>query len=495
MTVTLVYPHQLFARHPAIKEGRRVYLIEDPLLFGTDARWPLAVHKQRLVLHRASMKEWASGRDDCVYVECPGEETAGTVPLLEEVLPKAVSAIEVADPVDDVLMRRITRFAGSRGIELRVHPSPNFLTSPEFLEEFTGRKVERPFMASFYKAQRRRMGILINRDGSPRGGHWSYDAENRERFPEDHLAPGEPRVKPGDTVKEAINYVERRFPDNPGKTENFAYPVTRRQALAWLDRFLEERFADFGAYEDAISRNHRVLFHSVLTPVLNIGLLGPEEVVQRALRHAEQGKVPLNSLEGFIRQIIGWREFMAGIYRHRGVEIRNANHWKLRRKMPRAFYDASTGIPPVDDVIRKVLDHGWCHHIERLMVAGNFMLLCRIRPDEVYRWFMELFVDAYDWVMVPNVYGMSQFADGGTFTTKPYLSGSNYIRKMSYYSKGEWCEIWDGLFWSFIGDHLEFFAGNPRLAMMARTWDKLSADKKEAHRKAGDAFLRKLGRT
>jgi deoxyribodipyrimidine photolyase-related protein len=234
------------------------------------------------------------------------------------------------------------------------------------------------------------------------------------------------------------------------------------------------------------------MFHSLLTPALNIGLINPNEIVERALSHAENHEIPLNSLEGFIRQIIGWREFLNGIYRHRGVEIRNGNHWNHRRRMPASFYDASTGIPPVDDAIRNALDHGYCHHIERLMVLGNFMLLCRIKPDEIYRWFMEMFIDAYDWVMVPNVYGMSQFADGGTFTTKPYLSGSNYIRKMSDYPKGEWCETWDGLYWSFIGDHLDFFSGNHRLSMMARSWEKMEPAKQEAHRENAGNFIRSL---
>lgn len=494
MEVALVYPHQLFGQHPALEEGRRIYLIEDPLFFGNDPHWPMAVHQQRLVLHRAAMKAWAEKREDCHHVETPEGCEVDSADLLERKLPRSVKRVVMADPVDDVLMRRVRRFAKARDLELEVHESPNFLTPAALLEEHTGKERSQPFMANFYREQRKRMGILLNADGSPRGGQWSYDAENRQRFPEDHLAPQEPRVKRGEPVEEAINYVKRRFPGNPGDAEGFRYPVTRRQALAWLDRFLDERFADFGAYEDAISRNHRVLFHSVLTPALNIGLLDPGEIVERALRHADQHKVPLNSLEGFIRQIIGWREFMAGVYRHRGVEIRTSNFWNCRRKMPRAFYDGSTGIPPVDDVIRKVLDHGWCHHIERLMIMGNFMLLCRIRPDDVYRWFMELFVDAYDWVMVPNVYGMSQFADGGTFTTKPYISGSNYVRKMSYYPAGEWCEVWDALFWNFIGDHLEFFASNHRLSMMAKNWEKMPGDKKELHRKTGEAFLRKLAK-
>ncbi|MCW1926061.1 cryptochrome/photolyase family protein [Luteolibacter arcticus] len=492
-TVSLVYPHQLFERHPALRAGQPALLIEDPLFFGNDPHWPLAVHKQRLVLHRASMRVWAAGRKDVHYVEAPCGAELDSAELLERVVPQDVTGLELADPLDDVLLRRIRRFSARRGIGLVVHPTPNLLTPPDFLEKHTGSGRKRPFMATFYQAQRHRLAILLEPDGSPSGGQWSFDAENRQRFPEDHLAPTEPRAAQNEHVKAAIDWVDTRFPDNPGRSGTFAYPVTRRDALAWLDRFLGERFTDFGAYEDALSRNHRVLFHSVLTPALNIGLLDPLEIVDRALAHATRHQVPMNSLEGFIRQVIGWREFMAGIYRHRGVEIRNGNFWKHDRPMPRAFYDGTTGIPPVDDAIRRVLDHGWCHHIERLMVLGNFMLLCRIRPDDVYQWFMELFVDAYDWVMVPNVYGMSQFADGGTFTTKPYLSGSNYLRKMSYYPKGDWCDTWDALFWCFIADHLEFFGSNPRLSMMARTWEKLPGAKKEAHYARATAFLAGLG--
>ncbi|MCW1887260.1 cryptochrome/photolyase family protein [Luteolibacter flavescens] len=491
-TLSLVYPHQLFARHPAMREGQSSLLIEDPLFFGNDPHWPMSVHKQRLVLHRASMKAWAAGQEGVSYIGVPAGADLDSAGLLEKEVSRKVTRLELVDPVDDVLMRRIRRFAEGRGMELVIHPSPNFLTPPDLLMEHTGPGRKKPFMASFYQAQRQRMGILVEADGSPTGGRWSFDEENRQRFPEDHLAPMVPRITPNEHVKEAAEWVEARFPENPGRADTFDYPVTRRGALAWLDRFLEQRLADFGAYEDALSRNHRVLFHSVLTPVLNIGLLDPREIVDRALAHAAKHRVPMNSLEGFIRQVIGWREFMAGIYRHRGVAIRNGNFWKHDRPMPRALYDGTTGIPPVDDTIRRVLDHGWCHHIERLMVMGNFMLLCRIRPDDVYRWFMELFVDAYDWVMVPNVYGMSQFADGGTFTTKPYLSGSNYLRKMSYYPKGEWCDTWDALSWSFISDHLEFFGANPRLSMMARTWEKLPAAKKEAHHARAASFLKGL---
>jgi len=223
--------------------------------------------------------------------------------------------------------------------------------------------------------------------------------------------------------------------------------------------------------------------------MLNIGLLTPQEIIDAALAKKD---IPLNSLEGFIRQVIGWREFMHGIYKHRGVEIRNMNFLKHTRPIPKSFYDGTTGIPPIDRIIQQLETEAYCHHIERLMILGNFMLLCRFHPHAVYKWFMELFIDAYDWVMVPNVYGMSQFADGGTFTTKPYISGSNYVLKMSDEKKGPWTEVWDSLFWTFVADHQELFLKNPRSSMMARNWQKFSTEKQSKLRDSAETFLRRL---
>ena len=487
----LVFPHQLFARHPAVAPGRPVWLVEDPLLFGNDPWWPAAMHRQKLVLHRASMQAFAgelSGAGHRVQVvEVPGGSTTDSVALLKARLPEGIRTIHVVDPADWVLRRRLERFAESRGARLVVVASPNILSPPAFLEkQIAGRK--KPFMAAFYEAQRRRMNVLVTSDGAPVGGKWSFDTENRARLPRNHVPPREPRAPANAFTREAVQYVGDRFPNNPGSMNHFRWPVTRRDAGDWLDRFIEERLAGFGLYEDAMSTEHAYLYHSAITPALNIGLLDPQDVVDRVL--AASDRIPMNSLEGFIRQLIGWREFMFGVYTHRGVAIRNGNFWNFERRMPRAFYDGTTGIPPVDRVIRQVLADGYCHHIERLMVLGNFMLLCRIHPDDVHRWFMEMFVDSYDWVMVPNVYGMSQFADGGTFTTKPYLSGSNYILKMSDEPKGAWCRVWDGLFWSFIGDHPVFFRRNPRLSMMVRLWEKLGAAAQAGHRAAARDFLR-----
>jgi deoxyribodipyrimidine photolyase-related protein len=229
-----------------------------------------------------------------------------------------------------------------------------------------------------------------------------------------------------------------------------------------------------------------------LTPVLNIGLLTPQEVVDRALEFAEKNDVRISSLEGFIRQIIGWREFMYLMYVRHGVEMRNSNHFNHRRDIPESFWTAETGIGPIDLVIERVIETGYAHHIERLMVLGNFMLLSHFKPEQVCDWFMELFIDAYDWVMVPNVYGMSQFADGGIFTTKPYISGSNYVKKMSDYTTGNWCQTWDGLFWNFIDRHLEFFQSQHRLGMMVATYRKMADEKREGHLKEAERFLESL---
>ncbi len=204
------------------------------------------------------------------------------------------------------------------------------------------------------------------------------------------------------------------------------------------------------------------------------------------------GRVPINSAEGFIRQVIGWREFVRLVYRTRGRRQRTRNFWEYTRPMPDAFYACTTGILPVDHVIRAVLDTAYCHHIERLMILGNFLLLCDVHPDAVYRWFMELFIDAYDWVMVPNVYGMSQFADGGGMTTKPYISGSSYVRKMSDFPKGDWCGVWDALYWRFIDQHADFFAATPRMAVMVKMKDKLGTKTMAGHHRVADEFLSRL---
>jgi len=489
-TLVLVFPHQLFVKHPALSGGHHVLLIEDPLFFGTDSEQPLAFHAKKLILHRASMKYWAS-EHEVTYLELPDKPTRTDL-LLTKHVQDDVETLVCLDPVDYLLERRLRRFAEKRRITLTLLPSPMFLTPDDWMEKVMG-KMKKPFMKTFYEAQRKRMNILLEADGSPVGGKWSFDADNRKKLPKNHPVPEPYSPHLSDEVTAAKKWVAERFPNAPGSRENFTYPTTREEALEAMDLFFTERFELFGTYEDAISTKVRVMFHSVLTPALNIGLITPEEVVEAALDAAEKNPdIPLNSLEGFIRQVIGWREFMRIIYLRHGVMERKENFWGFTREMPQAFYDGSTGIAPIDHTIHALLEDGYTHHIERLMILGNFMLLCRIHPDAVYRWFMELYIDAYDWVMVPNIYGMSQFADGGVFSTKPYISGSNYVRKMSDFPKGDWCEVWDGLYWTFIEDHRDFFAKQYRLSMMVRLLDKMPTQKRSQHREAASQFLKNL---
>jgi deoxyribodipyrimidine photolyase-related protein len=361
----------------------------------------------------------------------------------------------------------------------------------EIKEWFGGRK--KFLHADFYTDQRKKYHILLDDQQKPVGGKWSFDAENRLKYPKTKTPPEIQFPAENKFVKNAKEWVEMNFPENYGTLDSeFIYPVTFDESRNWLEQFLEKRFYDFGKYEDAIVQNESILNHSVLTPMLNVGIITPQQILDKTLDFANENDVPLNSLEGFIRQIIGWREFIRGIYEVKGSEERTRNFWEFDRKIPESFWQGTTGIEPLDETIKKVLKTGYAHHIERLMVLGNFMLLCEFDPNEVYRWFMELFIDAYDWVMVPNVYGMSQFADGGLMATKPYISGSNYLMKMSNFKKGEWQKTWDGLFWRFMNNHRDFFLQNPRLGMLVRTFDKMNEEKQKLHIGNAEKFLNNL---
>ena len=220
--------------------------------------------------------------------------------------------------------------------------------------------------------------------------------------------------------------------------------------------------------------------------------MNPKLIMEKSVKFYNDNDIRLNSCEGFIRQVIGWREFIRGVYIAKGSEERTKNFWGFKRKIPKSFYDGTTGIEPLDDTIKKINNSAYANHIERLMIIGNFMLLCEFDPDDVYKWFMELFIDSYDWVMVPNVYGMSQFADGGLMSTKPYISGSSYVLKMSNYKKGEWCPIWDSLFWNFINNQRDFFITNPRMRMLVSTYDKMNPEKKETINVTSNNFLKSI---
>ncbi len=450
-------------------------------------------HKQKLVLFLAAMRNYADALRDAGYEVHYHRLEDGDPRSYEAKLSSAVGIAGVRrirhfEIEDKPMEQRVARWAEDQDLRVDVRPTPMFLCSRERFARYIDRS-KQPRMADFYRGERRRLRLLIDPDGSPRGGRWSFDAENRKKLPRDVNPPAVPQVGPQPHVDEVIRLIEQRFPDHPGSVEAFDWPVTRAAALHRLDDFIEHRLAEFGPYEDAISRRSRVVFHSLMSPILNLGLVTPAELLQRVTDAAGSERVTLASIEGFVRQVIGWREFVRGIYRERSDVQERTNFWGHERHLADSWYTGDTGIPPLDDAIRNAWRHGWDHHIVRLMVVGNLMTLAGIAPAEAHRWFMEMYVDSADWVMGPNVYGMALFSDGGIFATKPYICGSNYLRKMSDYPRGDWCDVVDGLYWRFVAEHREFFAGNPRLAMMPRTLDKLDPSRKKRLFRAAEGFI------
>ena len=425
------------------------------------------------------------------YIESH-EKDANIVELITNLKLKGLKKINLVEFDDNWLKKRLVSI--SEGLTLNFAETPQFLNSNDQNSVFFKKDKVKFFQTSFYKSQRKRMDILMIND-KPSGGKWTYDDENRKKYPAKKTPPDIkfPEISNSSLYDDSVKYVNENFKDNIGKlNENFRYPTDYNEAKVWFENFLNERFLEFGDYEDAIVKEFSILNHSLISPLLNSGLLTPKYVVERILTFAEQKNIPINSNEGIIRQIIGWREFIRGIYVAKGSYERTRNFWNFKKEMPESFYTGNTGIEPVDDCIKKVLDTGYLHHIERLMVIGNFMFLCEIKPDDVYSWFMELFIDSYDWVMVPNVYGMSQYADGGLMSTKPYISSSNYIMKMSNYKKADWQQIWDSLYWRFISNNADFFKSNPRLSMMVITLNRMNKEKLNNYHKIANDFLNNL---
>ena len=486
----IIFPHQLVEQSTLVSTCDTIYLVEEWLFFKQ-----FNFHKQKIAFHRASMKFYEyylqSKKIKVIYIDSTNElaNIKNLIPYLKK---SGVDAIDYIDTTDYWLEQRISKACSNSSIKATKNRSLLFLNSSEEIITFFSDK-KRLFQTDFYKYQRQSRNILLEQNQKPLGGKWTYDDENRLKYPKGKTPPKVDFLKPNLFYKEAISYTNKNFADNYGLlATEFIYPTTFTESKTWLQDFFATRFFEFGAYEDAIVSKENILHHSVLTPMLNVGLLTPQYIIDEALQFASNNEIPINSLEGFIRQIIGWREFIRAVYELKGKEERTKNYWGFTRKIPPSFWNGTTGIEPIDDTIKKVLETGYCHHIERLMVLGNFMLLCEFDPNEVYRWFMELFIDAYDWVMVPNVYGMSQFADGGLMATKPYISGSNYLMKMSDYKKGEWQTIWDGLFWRFMDTHRTFFLQNPRLGMLVRTFDKMQLSKQQVHLSNAEKFINAL---
>ena len=449
-------------------------------------------HKLKILLFLSSMRsfkdELKSMNFKIIYEDINSKFKISYEKKIEKIIQeKKIKEVSFFEIEDKPFEKRILGLLKKKQVIINQINSPMFLTTRNEFKEYLS-KYKRPFMANFYKIIRSKLNILMDKSGKPKGNKWSFDEDNRKKLPKNIKIPSISKLSHSKHTNDLKRFVDLNFSDHPGNTKNFWFPTTRKDSHKKLDEFFKGRIKLFGDYEDAVSEKSNIMFHSALSPIINMGLITPEELILE-LRKVEN-KIPINSFEGYVRQIIGWREFMRGIYQNFDGKLDKSNFFNHKRKMKKSWYDGTTGLEPLDFSIRNAERFGWSHHIERLMILSNIMNLCEIHPKQVYKWFMEMFVDSSDWVMSPNVYGMGLFSDGGIFATKPYICGSSYFLKMMHFKKGTWCDVMDGLYWKFIDRNKRFFLKNPRLAMMVRVSDKMSKDRKTRIFKAANNFIK-----
>jgi deoxyribodipyrimidine photolyase-related protein len=421
-------------------------------------------------------------------------------------LHKAIARLRPAQlvltaPGDWRVWQAIKAVAAQHGLPLQVHDDSTFFTTVrDFAAHAKGRKQLR--MEYWYRALRQRFDILMA-DGQPMGGQWNFDADNRASFGKQGPPPIPPpsRFEPDAITREVIALVKQRFAAHPGQVDAFAWPVTRDQALQALNTFIEERLPDFGRYEDAMWHGEPWLFHAHLSAAMNLKLLSAQEVVQAAVQALDQGHAPLASVEGFVRQVLGWREFVRGIYWTHMPHYLDGNALQAQEPLPGFFWTGETDMACLRDTIEQTLHTGYAHHIQRLMVLGLYTLLLGVEPRQVHAWFLSVYVDAVEWVELPNTVGMSQYADGGLLASKPYVASGQYIQRMSNHcshcrfkpseSVGPQACPYTTLYWDFLMRHASALASNPRMALQLKNLAKLSpaqaqaiSDQATAHRAA-----------
>lgn len=478
----VLYPHQLFAVE-LLPEVDVIYVVEEPLLFGTDAEFPIALHKQKLVLLRASMRRYVEEvlwQNDLnvEYIEL--QDVMFSSDVLVRAQKAGAEQVYVFDPADYMLESRLKKALDEivePPFELRILPSPSFLLKQTEVRDYFADKSDHEF-AGFYQWQRERFNILIDKKYKPVGGKWSFDTDESKPLPKDKSVPGFNGFGDNKYVEEAKKWVEKRFAGNTGELDEFFWPTSHTEAESWLAEFIKERLENFAVYGQAIDGGATFLYHSGISAPLNIGLLTPKLIIEIVLAYHTKTPVNMASLEGFIREIIGWREYVRGLYVVNGVTMRNSNALKQSRTLSNQWWDGTSGIPPLDDVIAKVIKHAYANWVERSLIISNLMLLCDINPSEIYRWFMSQCIDAYDWASVPNSYGISQLDNLGNMINYPVIVPSSAILKVSHYEKDVWCDVWDGLYWGFIERYQDVLAKNPGTSHLVKGLKKLGADRK-----------------
>ncbi|TVS04113.1 MAG: cryptochrome/photolyase family protein [Rhodobacteraceae bacterium] len=461
-------------------------------------------HPKKIAFSFTAMRKFAAQLCETgwrvAYTRLDDPENAGSIPaeLLRRADEFGTSTVLATEPGEWRLIEALRDMP----LDLTLLPDDRFLCSHvEFECWAEGRKVLR--MEYFYREMRRKTGLLMDGD-QPEGGKWNYDHENRKPASDDLFRKGPPKAQGDPVLDEVLDLVETRFPSNFGALRPFHFQTDRAGALRALNHFIEHALPEFGTYQDAMLEGDPYLYHAVIGLYLNAGLLGPMEVCEKAAAAYRGGHAPLNSVEGFIRQIIGWREYIRGIYFLEGPEYPRRNALNHQRKLPAFYWGGETRMNCVAQAVGQTRDLAYAHHIQRLMVTGNFALLAGINPHEVHEWYLAVYTDAYEWVEAPNTVGMSQFADGGIVASKPYVSSGAYIDRMSDYCRNCHYRVKDKtgaracpfnlLYWHFLIRHREHFESNPRMAQMYRTFDRMEEGRRTRVLEEAEDFLERMSR-
>jgi len=499
-----VLGNQLLAEHPAIIQANnqtskdRIVIV---LIESQQVTQRLPYHRQKLVLMFSAMRHYAERLRlqgyTVDYIQAD-TFTAGLKQHLKTHNPATMLTMAATDYAGRAFQQ--DKLSDLLGISVEVLPNQQFLIH-EYNPYPEPEPDKRYVMESFYRQMRKHFDVLMDDANSPTGGEWNYDKQNRKSLPADVDLPAMPQFELDDITQQVINEVAEM--DGPvGNIDNFYYAVTHEQANAAFGAFIQHRLHDFGPYEDAMTERGGWLFHSVLSPYLNIGLLEPMPLILAAERAYHEGRAPINSVEGFIRQVFGWREFMYWQYWRQMPDLAEANHWDAIRPMPQMFWDGETEMNCIRQVVKRLQETAYSHHIERLMLVSNFCLMAGIDPQAVTDWFKVFYIDAYDWVMQPNVVGMGLNADGGIIATKPYIASANYINKMSDYCKGcrfnrkqrhgEGACPFNYLYWNFLLENEDALRANPRSGRNVLGLRHLDDNDRQQVRQSAQIFLDEL---
>jgi deoxyribodipyrimidine photolyase-related protein len=463
----------------------------------------VAHHKQKIVLVLSAMRHFASELRrrgaEVDYVELDAAQNTGafTTEVLRAVARHNPERLIVTEPGEWRVQAMVQSWAASSGRPVEVRSDSRFFASRErFAAWARGRRTWR--MEHFYREMRREHAILMQ-DAEPAGGVWNFDTDNRKPLPSSCIPPPRPRFVPDETTRLVMALVERRFGAHFGELEHFGWPVTRAEAVQALNDFVAVGLPHFGDYQDAMKVGAPFVFHSLLSPALNLGLLSPREVCRSAEAAWASGAAPLNAVEGFVRQILGWREYVRGVYWSLMPGYQDGNALHATRPLPRFYWNGETAMRCLREAIGSTVRHAYSHHIQRLMVTGNFALLTGVAPREIERWYLAVYADAFEWVEMPNTLGMAVFADGGQMASKPYAASGAYIDRMSDFcgecvydvkqKTGPDACPFNYLYWAFLIRQKERLSNNPRLAMPYRSLARWPPERQAATLAEADAFL------